>query len=115
MGFKKAAGWMAVFIHEGPNGDSVTFIVYVDDLVMLGGPRMINIIEAVREHIEMDDPADLQKYLGVYHAKEVVAMSGHELTWLLQCDRGAVHQRDRLEVEERFNPQRPRLAGRGVH
>ena len=37
LGFKKAAGWSAVFIHEGPNGDTVTFIVYVDDLVMLGG------------------------------------------------------------------------------
>ena len=58
LGFKRASGWMAVFIHDGPNGDTVTFIVYVDDLVMLGGPRMLKIIEAVREQIEMDDPAE---------------------------------------------------------
>jgi hypothetical protein len=41
---------------------------------------MLKIIEAVREQIEMDDPAELQKYLGVHHAKEVVQSSGHELT-----------------------------------
>ena len=80
LGFRRDTGWMAVFIHDGPNGDTVTFIVYVDDLVMLGGPRMLKIIEAVREQIEMDDPAELQKYLGVHHAKEVVQSSGHELT-----------------------------------
>jgi hypothetical protein len=80
LGFKKVEGWMAVFIHQGPNGDTVTFIVYVDDLVMLGGPRMIKLIGAVREHIEMDEPAGLQKYLGVHHAKECVELGGHVQT-----------------------------------
>jgi hypothetical protein len=80
LGFRKATRWMAVFFHDGPNGDTVTFIVYVDDLVMLGGRRMLKIIEAVREQIEMDDPTELHKYLGLYHDKEAVQSSGHELT-----------------------------------
>ncbi len=31
LGFNKAEGWMAVHIHDGPNGNTKIFIVYVDD------------------------------------------------------------------------------------
>ena len=53
------------------------FIVYVG---VLGGIRMIKTIESVREHIEMDEPAGLQKYLGIHHAKDMVEIGGHMQT-----------------------------------
>ena len=46
--------------------------MYVDDLLMIGGPE--NIIADVRQGVEMEDPSDLNKHLGCYHT---IARVGH--------------------------------------
>ena len=46
---------------------TVSSVVYVDDLVMVGTEFLVDIIAEIRKDIKMDGPADLQKYLGCVH------------------------------------------------
>ena len=47
--------------------DVVVFVVYVDDLLMFGGPQLEPVLSKVRREIKMDDPEEIGKYLGCNH------------------------------------------------
>ena len=47
--------------------DVVVFVVYVDDLLMFGGPQLELVLSKVRREIKMDDPEEIGKYLGCNH------------------------------------------------
>ena len=52
--------------------DVVVFVVYVDDLLMFGGPNLQPVLSKVREVINMDDPEEIGKYLGCNHEFKTV-------------------------------------------
>ena len=65
--FKLVEGWSSVFVLHPETEHTVAFVIYVDDLLMWGSSHLIQIIARVRENIEMEEPSDLQKYLGCVH------------------------------------------------
>jgi hypothetical protein len=67
LGFEEVEGWTATYVLNAADSHVVVFVLYVDDLIMFGTERITEIIEKVRANIKMDDPAELQKYLGVVH------------------------------------------------
>ena len=86
--FKLVEGWSSVFILHAGTEHTIAFVVYVDDLLMWGSRYLLEIIKRVRENIEMEEPADLQKYLGCVH---------HNLT---EGDVRRDHHRDRVRHVE---------------
>ena len=67
MDFVEVEGWNAVFVLHVSEVHVIVFVLYVDDLIMAGSGRIEEIIAKVRENIRMDDPSNMQKYLGVVH------------------------------------------------
>ena len=65
--FIEVEGWNAVFIKHYSKEHVVIFVLYVDDLVIAGSGRVEEIVAEVRNSIRMDEPAAMQKYLGVIH------------------------------------------------
>jgi len=45
----------------------IIIIVYVDDLLMVGGAGLLPLLAQIRLEIEMDDPTPIGRYLGCYH------------------------------------------------
>ena len=81
LGFRRVDGWPSVFIKESPDSVSnIVFIVYVDDLVMVGGKDLVGVIKQLRQNITMDDPTDLQKYLGCVHEIHRKRYGGERVT-----------------------------------
>ena len=67
LGFVEVEGWTSVYVLY-PNGElAVAFIVYVDDLLTVGSSYLVEIFKELRKTIEMEDPAQLKKYLGCVH------------------------------------------------
>ena len=65
MGFKAVESWPSVFVlHTPDEAINIAFVVYVDDLVMVGCQHLVNVIRELRKSINMDEPAELKKYLG---------------------------------------------------
>ena len=54
--FKEVESWTAVFVLNAAKSHVAVFVLYVDDLVMFGSDRVLEIIKKVRENIQMDDP-----------------------------------------------------------
>ena len=67
LGFSTIEGWSAVYTIKMEDGFVAIFVVYVDDLVMYGSPKVHEVIQRIRKTIDMEDPGDLQKYLGCIH------------------------------------------------
>ena len=65
--FFEPEGWTATYILYESATHVVVFVLYVDDLIMFGTGRVLEIVKKVRANIKMDDPTQLQKYLGVVH------------------------------------------------
>ena len=65
--FTEVDGWSSVYVLDMGPSHVACFVLYVDDLVMFGSHRVDGIIVELRKTISMDDPSDLQKYLGVFH------------------------------------------------
>ena len=70
-GFDKIDGWPSVCYKavesKGGAREVHVLIVYVDDLIMIGGPALDGIIADVRREVEMEEPSRLDKYLGCHH------------------------------------------------
>ena len=65
--FEEVDGWSSVFVlDEGPE-HMACIVVYVDDLVMFGTKRLMDVIRDLRKTIQMEDPKNISKYLGVIH------------------------------------------------
>ncbi len=65
--FKTVEGWPSVYVKvEG--AEVCVIVVYVDDLLILGGDLADREIREIRKIIEMDDPAEVGKYLGCGHS-----------------------------------------------
>ena len=67
LGFTEPEGWAATYVLRAADSHVIVFVLYVDDLIMFGTARVNEIIAKVRINIKMDDPTNLQKYLGVVH------------------------------------------------
>ena len=65
--FTTIEGWPSVFKLTLGEQHVIIFIVYVDDLLMLGTERMHHIIRELRKTIKMEDPQEMGKYLGCLH------------------------------------------------
>lgn len=70
LGFFKPEGWTSVFCKHAPSGITMVFVLYVDDLVMMGGPELEGTIAELRKAIKMEDPEPIKKYLGCHHVFE---------------------------------------------
>ena len=66
LGFTKLEAWPSVYTYH-EKGEVVVVVVYVDDLLIAGTSAMDAIIKKLREQVLMDDPHDVDKYLGVHH------------------------------------------------
>ena len=69
-GFRKIEGWPSVYYkvyQDGSEREVVVFVVYVDDLIMVGGKRLEEVIREVRQSVDMEEPSELNKYLGCFH------------------------------------------------
>ena len=81
LGFRRVDSWPSVFVlHSHGEKINIVFVVYVDDLVMVGCKRLICIIKELRKTINMDEPAALQKYLGCVHEITHTFNNGERLT-----------------------------------
>ena len=66
--FQRVEGWPSVYVLKQKVGPmNIVFVVYVDDLVMVGDKNIVEVIKKLRSEIAMDEPADLKKYLGCVH------------------------------------------------
>ena len=63
LNFTIVEGWPSVFILYPDGVATVSFVVYVGDLAMEGTEFLVDIIAEIRKNIEMDEPADFQKYV----------------------------------------------------
>ena len=80
LNFNIVEGWPSVFILYPDGVATVSFVVYVDDLVMVGTEFLVDIIAEIRKNIKMDEPADLQKYLGCVHHVTQKIVEGETIT-----------------------------------
>ena len=80
LGFKTIEEWPSVFYLYPDSHSVIAFVVYVDDLVTLGGPHMKHVIAKLRETIQMEDPACLQRYLGCVHHVSRKKAEGEDIT-----------------------------------
>jgi hypothetical protein len=78
--FVEPEGWTATYVLNADDSHVAVFVLYVDDLVMYGTGRVLEIVEKVRKNIKMDDPTDLKKYLGVVHRIIRTEVDGETLT-----------------------------------
>ena len=53
-------------LDEGPE-HMACIVVYVDDLVMFGSKRLMDVIRDLQKVIQMEEPKEIGKYLGVIH------------------------------------------------
>ena len=68
LGFKSVDGWPSAYVLKQTKGPlNIVFVVYVDDLVIVGPKHVIEVIDKLRSEIAMEDPAELKKYLGCVH------------------------------------------------
>jgi hypothetical protein len=65
--FETIEGWPSVFVLFPDQVNTIAFVVYVDDLVMTGPDHLLEVIKRLRESIQMEEPGDMQKYLGCMH------------------------------------------------
>ena len=82
-GFKTVEGWPSVYV-KVDGAEVCAIVVYVDDLLILGGDLADREIREIRKTIEMEDPsAEVGKYLGCGHStiKRQVVIRG----WL-RCE-----------------------------
>ena len=79
-GFQVVEAWPSVY--KCMDGEKLVamFIIYVDDLVMMGLPAMMPILERLRKVIQMEDPHDLGKYLGCMHHLSTRTVMGERVT-----------------------------------
>ena len=78
--FVEVEGWNAVYIKHYSKDHVIIFVLYVDDLVICGSGRVEEIVKEVRKNIRMDEPAAMQKYLGVIHHITSREVSGERIT-----------------------------------
>ena len=65
--FVTVEGWPSVFVLYPDETHTIAFVIYVDDLVMTGPDYIMTVIQKLRESINMEDPGQMQKYLGCVH------------------------------------------------
>ena len=58
----------------------IIIIVYVDDLLMVGGKGLLPLLAQIRLEIEMDDPTPIGRYLGCYHHITRSGVPGKQVT-----------------------------------
>ena len=114
--FAQPEGWTATYVLNAAESHVIVFVLYVDDLVMYGTGRVMEIIAEVRKNIKMDDPTSLQKYLGVVHRIVRTEVDGETLTEVTfdmeQYFRAAVEDYVELSgnaLEKVASPFAPRL------
>ena len=79
-GFEVIEAWPSVFKCLKDGKLVALFIVYVDDLVMMGTPAMKPILERLRKVIQMEEPHDMGKYLGCTHHMSTRTILGELVT-----------------------------------
>ena len=67
LNFETVEGWPSVFILYPDDVHTIAFAIYVDDLVMTGPDHVLEVIDRIRKDIVMEDPGQMQKYLGCIH------------------------------------------------
>jgi hypothetical protein len=65
--FTTVEGWPSVFVLYPDAINTIAFVIYVDDLVMTGPDHIMKVIDEIRKTIQMEDPGQMQKYLGCVH------------------------------------------------
>ena len=80
LSFTVVEGWPSVFILYPDGVATVSLVVYVDDPVMVGTEFLVDIIAEIRKNIKMDEPSDLQKYLGCVHHVTQKMVEGETIT-----------------------------------
>ena len=80
LGFTTIEGWPSVFKLVLDQTHVMVFVVYVDDLLMMGTPRIMGIIEKLRVNIKMEDPKDMGKYLGCLRHVSSREVNGDRIT-----------------------------------
>ena len=76
LGFSAITEWPSVYVH-GSGDDALFFVLYVDDLIMTGGSGLRPMITKLREHIAMEDPHPIDRYLGCHHSVVTNATDTH--------------------------------------
>ena len=80
LGFGAQEGWPSVYIKGKGTKDVLLFVLYVDDLLMLGGPSLRGVVDTLRKTIDMEDPLPLKKYLGCEHIETKTEIGGDLVT-----------------------------------
>lgn len=80
LGFTTIEGWPSVFKLVLDQTHVMVFVVYVDDLLMMGTPKIMGIIDQLRVNIKMEDPKDMGKYLGCLHHVSSRKVNGDRIT-----------------------------------
>ena len=78
--FQKVEGWPSVHILYPEAEMTIGFVIYVDDLIMVGSVYLETVLVKLRATINMEDPSDLQKYLGCVHEIVRKAVKGEVIT-----------------------------------
>ena len=122
LGFKAVESWPSVFVlHTPDEAINIAFVVYVDDLVMVGCQHLVNVIRELRKSITMDDPAELQKYLGCVHQIAYKACGGErimrvtfDMTLYLQAALDQYAEVSKGKISKADSPYAPKLADEEV-
>ena len=80
IGFELVEGWKSVYILYPDEVETIGFVVYVDDLVMVGAHHLVETIAKLRQSIKMEEPSDMAKYLGCVHHIARKKIKGEVLT-----------------------------------
>ena len=81
IGFQTVENWPSVYIMY-PEGElAVAFVVYVDDLIMIGSGYLVQVIEQLKQTINFEEPTEIQKYLGCVHHITKRTVEGEVITY----------------------------------
>ena len=78
--FKPIEGWPSVYIKGTSIRNVEVLTAYVDDVGMLGGKEMDEDIKKLSKMIDIDEPTDVDKYLGCKYRFDEEWSSGAKVT-----------------------------------
>ena len=104
LNFETVEGWPSVFILYPDDVHTIAFAIYVDDLIMTGPDHILEVVSKIRENIVMEDPGQMQKYLGCIH-HVVQKMKGGETITQVAFDMQKYFESALAEYRE-LNPEK---------
>ena len=82
--FEAVEGWPGVYIRGAGTAQLIVIAVYVDDLLILAGEAILKVfIPELREQVEIEDPANISKYIGCHYSVNTTGAAPNRITTVL--------------------------------